>query len=1084
MLVLAPYFHFRLHKISTPLRPVVAVIAVSVLCISPLALAQAPTAFSVHGFVRSGDTPLPGVTVTITRKLSGDKFTTTTDLDGSYSVSLPQEGDYTLQVQMAGFAPVEKTLSVNPAAPASSVDVPMTLLSRVQQQPEPVPSERRAAYGQGGQRFQNLSVMQAENNGDSSNSLTLPGMPVPGIDPNSATESVAVSGNSENPSFAGMSGDEMQQRMQEFRDQQGAFRGGPGGGPGGFGGPGGGPGGRGGGPGIFFGGFGGHGRFDINRPHGTVYYSVGDAGLDATPYSLTGLPVTKPEYLQNRFGAAIGGPLNIPKIFHGGNKTFFFLHYNGSRNESPYDAFSTVPTLDERAGNFANTVYTSGLLKGQPVQLAGPGTANGNTVTQIDPAAAALLAYIPLPTPGLEGQPQNFHYITSVNNHSNDINLRVNRTLGAAPAGPPRRRGPRNNLNFGFHYHTAGNILTNPFPTVSGRTSVRSFDIPVGYTRSFGRLINNFRFDFNRNRISTQNLYAFLTNVAGNAGITGVATDPFDWGIPNLTFTHYGSLQDTNPVLRRDQTFTFSDSMILNRGKHTWRWGGDFRRLQLNTQTNSNPRGTFTFTGQLSGYDLADFLLGLPQQTSIQYSANGYHFRANSWDLFVQDEWRVRGSLTLNLGLRYEYVSPYTEINNHIVNLDIAPGFTAVAAVRPGQTGPYTGTFPASLINPDRNNLAPRVGIAWKIRPKSVLRAGYGINYNTGAYGSMIQQLAFQPPFSFTQTNTQAGLTLENGFPSSTASVTNNYAVDRNYRLGYVQIWNADLQQEIRPTLILNLDYTGTKGTRLDIVEAPNRTASGILLNGVQPFLWETAAGDSTANAGTVRVRKRLQQGISIGGSYTWSKSIDNASSIGGGGTVVAQDATNLAAERGLSSFDQRHRFTGDYLWELPLGHDRRWLSKSGFARSVLGDWQWGGNWTVATGTPFTPRILGDFADVSRGTNGTLRADVTGQPVSLSNPSISEWFNTAAFIAPPAGQFGNARRNSIEGPHSIIFSMSATKLFPLGNSRTLEFRAQANNIFNHANFSSIDTVVNSPTYGRVTSVMSMRTIQINARFRF
>ena len=206
-------------------------------------------------------------------------------------------------------------------------------------------------------------------------------------------------------------------------------------------------------------------------------------------------------------------------------------------------------------------------------------------------------------------------------------------------------------------------------------------------------------------------------------------------------------------------------------------------------------------------------------------------------------------------------------------------------------------------------------------------------------------------------------------------SITNNFGVDPNYRLGYVQIWNVDVQQQIRPTLIMNLDYTGTKGTRLDILEAPNRTATGVLFPGVQPFYWEDSVGDSTANALSVRVRKRLQAGLSIGGRYTFSKSLDNASTIGSGeplvaqgagrtalsGTTnVAQDAFDLAAERGLSSFDQRHSFTADYLWELPFGHDRRWLAGNSPLRAIFGDWNWSGDWTIASGLPFTPRILGD----------------------------------------------------------------------------------------------------------------------------
>jgi hypothetical protein len=561
--------------------------------------------------------------------------------------------------------------------------------------------------------------------------------------------------------------------------------------------------------------------------------------------------------------------------------------------------------------------------------------------------------------------------------------------------------------------------------------------------------------------------------------------------------------------------------------------------VQLNTEAGSNARGAFTFTGAntalpgrptgSTGFDFADFLLGLPQLTSVQFGQDNYYFRGHYWDLYAQDEWKVRGNLTLNVGVRYEYLSPYTELHDQIANLDLSPGVLnpevgtpAVAVVLPGQSSPYSGGLPASLVRPDRNNIAPRIGFAWKPLRDTVIRGGYGINYNTGAYQTIAQQLAFQPPFSTAETNIQTlpgDLTLQNGFPvPSSSEITNSYAVNPNYRLGYVQIRNIDVQQQIRPTLLLNLDYTGTKGTKLDILEAPNRTTGAdgfqILIAGVQPFTFENSVGDAEANAGSVRLRKRLANGFSIGGIYTFSKSIDNASSIGGGATTgsgsgglgaggtgagaggataspgsgansVAQNPLNLAAERGLSSFNQTHRFTADYLLELPFGHDRRFLNADTPWRAIFGDWQWSGDWTFASGLPFTPRFVGDANEVNGGTNGTLRPNlVPGQMVQLGSPTIAEWFNTAAFIAPPAGQYGNAGRNSIIGPPTHVFDMAFTKIVPLKEARVLELRAQATNIFNIPNYTSIDTSIISPTFGRVTGVGSMRQVTVTARFRF
>ena len=1097
--------------------------------------------------------PIPGVAVTASNQSAKEQVGGWTNVDGSFSLEVHSSGRFSVSTQMTAFASAKQDVTVDGNHPSSAITLELTLLSRTRQSTVSAKSPQAANAGRpgfGGTRrgFQSLSVMQSGTDEDATgqagaNALVPEGMPVAGMTSSGATESIAVAGSGSSTAdrsltAAGMPNNPMDMPAAVSTLGGVSAVGGGFGGPGGFAGFGGG-----------FGGFDGRGGrmtgrrgFDVNRPHGSIYYGIGDSNLNAAPYALNGELPANPAYAQNSFGGSIGGPLNIPGIYHGGDKTFYFINFNGHYGNSPFDQFSRVPTLLERQGNFSETLTQAG----QPVEIYNPATRTpypGDIIPSMNPIAQGLLKYIP--TPNLPGAFENFHLVTSAINNSDDLNVRVNRSFGAVQRG---RRGfgrnaGRNTLTFGLHFHNADSNLTNPFPSVGGQASTRSYDAPISYTRSMGRLTNTVRFDFNRSRAHTQNLYAFNQNIAGSLGITGISENPFDWGLPNLSFTNFASLQDTNPRLSRNQTFTFSDNLIWNHGKHTWRWGGDFRRIQVNTESSSNARGSFIFTGLNTsemvngnqvpgtGYDFADFLLGMPQQTSVEFGVDNYHFRGNSWDLYAQDEWKLRSNLTLNLGVRYEYVSPFTEVNNRMANLDLAPGVLtpglgplAVAEVLPGETGPFSGKLPASLLRPDRNNFAPRIGFAWRALAKTVVRGGYGLNYNIGAYQAIAQQLAFQPPFSIAQTNIQSPtekLTLENGFPSvAPGTITNNYAVNPNYRLGYVQVRNLDIQQQIRPTLLLNIDYTGAKGTDLDTLEAPNRTNVELRIPYAQAFTYENSLADLEANAGSVRLRKRLSSGFSIGGLYTFSKSIDNASSIGngatassasrglgGGGTAtiggggggssstsstagagtsnVAQNPFDLAAERGLSSFNQTHRFTADYVYELPLGHDRRWLYNHRALSAIFGDWQWSGDWTLASGLPFTPRVLNSVVDVNRGTSGTIRANLLpGQPVAISNPSIGEWFNIRAFSAPAPGSYGDARRNSIIGPPTRTFDMAITKMFPLKESRVLEFRAQATNVFNTPQYTTIDTTVNSPTFGRVTGVGSMRQVTFTSRFRF
>jgi hypothetical protein len=1084
------------------------------LCLALAAFGQEPGQATqvITGTVKTGNMPLPGVTIAVADD-AGHKILTSSDEDGSFRVQLAAGGHWRISAEMAGFAAASREITVEGTHPTPPVELQLTLLSRVPaavpHPPTPSGATRAAARGNSGYGSRTLHLNAAPDELASAASAAsapeapLPGMPSLGTSADAANESLAITGPTASSTDFTRNLDDLRERVQETQSNGQTANGGPGqfgpgmGGPGGLGGMMGGPGGGGGGM------RGGGGRFNVNKVHGSFVYTLGDSDFNASPYSLGGISGAQPGYASNKLGGTIGGPLNIPHIHQGGTKTFFFINFNVTRSSSLYDQFSHVPTLAERGGDLSD------LLVGEhPLQLFNPSPSadcpmsqfTGDKIPQscISPQAQALLNLIPLPNQPV-GQQQNFRFTSAEDSNLENIGIRLIHNFGPPQNG---RRGSgfrsRNNINFAFNYSGSTSDLPKPFPTLGGKTDSHGERAQVGYSASRGKWTNQLSFTFNQQQTGTQNNFAGVQNVAGLAGITGISTNPADWGVPGLSFADYSGLTGVVPQNRRTQVYQAANTLIWRHGKHNFRTGGDIRRLLTDLRQNSNPNGSFTFTGFATaqyingtavpgtGYDLADFLLGMPQQTALQYGPYTYNFRALGYDLFEQDSWRVRSNVSLELGVRYEYLSPYSEAHNRIVNLDPAPGFTSVTPVQPGQVGQYF--FLPGLIKPDRNNFAPRMGIAWKPQKKTVVRAGYGINYNLGQYLSMIQQLALQPPFSFTESNIAPApgvLTLQNGFPTpAPGTITNNYGVDPNYRLGYVQMWNLNVQYELSPTLVLNVGYTGSKGTGLDMVRAPNRGPDGLLIANAQPFLWETSQGSSILHAGSARLRKRMAKGLSVGGTYTFAKSIDNASSIGGGAVVVAQNDLNLAAERGLSSFDVRQRLTGDYVYEFPLGTGKRWLDSGGVIAHVLGDWNWSGDFTIQSGTPWTAQVVGNVSDVNRGTNGTLRADYNGQSIALPNPSIQEWFNTAAFSVPPAGQFGTSGRNTIIGPGELNFDMSLNKNFPIREMMGLEVRLSANNVFNMPHFTSIDTNVNSHTFGQVTAVGSMRQLTVQARFRF
>ena len=1107
----------------------------------PLHGTSAPdtSTFQISGTVKTGKTPLPGVTVTAANTLTGKKLSVATAIDGTFLFKGVPRGRYVVKVEFMGFATLTQEIVLNPENPTGKVEAELVLASRQQEEEQ---ANRANAATNASRGFQSLAVEGGLSNlgeggngngGQSANDLS--SLPMNGAGADIATESVSIAGaQGRSQDFGNGNEDDLQNRIQEFREraqQQGGNQfgqmgpGGPGGGPGG--GFGGGPGG-GGGP-IAMGRFGR--GFNLNQPHGFLYVQDDNAGLDARPYSLNGLTLPQSGYNQLKVGAFIGTPLKIPGLFDWSKTTFITFGWYGVRGSTPYDSLSTVPTATERTGNF------SGLTQnGSPVTIYNPQTGQAFLNNTIDPSlistqAKALLAYIPLPN--MPGALQNFQYVTTNEANTDNISFRLieNFIPNATPTGPlgggggrgggGRRGGPRNNLAIGFNFTRNNSDVVNPFPSLAGHMDTQGWNGSARWTYGKGKITNSLGFTYNHNRASTTNLYSGVTNVSGDAGITTpVPSIPFNWGLPGISFSSYGGLSDPIPSRELDQTYTISDQVVWNHGKSNWRFGSDYRRIMQGFRSSQNSQGSFIFTGFATaeylagsntavpgtGNDFADFLLGLPQQTSLQASTTAYEFRANSFDGYAQDDWRVLPNLSLNLGVRYEYNGPFVETGNQIANLDVNfnPQSVIGYLVLPGQSGPYYGHYPDSLVRPSTNDWAPRIGIAWKPMKDTVVRTGYGINYDLSQYSTFVHDFAFQPPFAVTQTNAVADvqspatspLTLGNGFPSTTSEITNNYGLNPNYRLGYVQIWNIDIQRQLPDNIQLNVGYNGAKGTHLDTQRAlipscsipvPETCAANEV---AAPFIYDSSEGNSILNAGTVRIRKRMSKGLAVNGVFVFSKSIDDASSIGGGSAVVVQNPFDLAAERALSTFDQKFSFTGNWIYDLPFGDSRRFLNKGAISH-VVGGWQWSGSFTIASGLYYTPRVLGATEDINRGVSGSIRANVVeGQPFTVANPTTKEWFNTAAFCitgkANCAGPsiYGDAGRDIIEGPSQFTFNSAINKTITIRESRSLELRLQASNIFNTPYFSSINTVVNSITYGQVTGVSSMRRITMIVRFRF
>ena len=1109
-----------------------------------------------HGSVKSAGLPVPGATVTA---IKGDqKIVTTTDEQGTYSFPDLEDGAWTFEVEMPGFTNLSRTLNIS-ASEIPQFDLRLASLQATNQEQAATPRRQRTAPPEApatqGSGSQGATPPQntAASNGTPSNRPNFAGRGRGGQGGNAARPSIqqSLAGggfqrldvNAQDagslqaeaePSTPGMNPSDLNQSASEAfvvngsvsngvnapqqNDWLGFGPGGPGGlGPGGFGGPGGpgvngfgvngpgGPGGQtgpspgpgggglggGGGFGGRGGGFGGGGRGGFGGPgrggprgpgqngrnsfgnarrnrrsqyNGNLAVILDNSALDAKPFSLTGQDTPKAAYNHFRTTGALGGPLKIPKLLSGQN-TFFFLNYQLTRNHNASVATGLVPTEAEREGIFP-----------------------GLSVIPISPQAQSLLNFYPLPN--FSGN-SRYNYQTSLlalGNQSN-VNTRISQTINA-----------KNQLTGSFAWQNSDTTNPNLFGFVDS-LNMTGFNTGVQWTHHFTTtLISNLRYNFSRSAGQTTPFFANTQNVSGAAAIQGNDQSPAFWGPPSLSFSNgFSGLSDGNFSRNHNSTNQIGENLIWIRGKHNFTFGGDFRRLDFNQLSQQNPRGSFVFTGAFTGNDFADFLEGVPTTSSIAYGNADKYYRAWWLDGFVNDDWRIKSNLSINVGLRWDFQAPVNELYNRLVNLNIGPGFTsesAVCATAPPSTAASPCTlasqagYPSSLLRPDYHEFQPRIGIAWRpfTQHSTVVRAGYGIYYNTSVYQPLANQMAQQSPLSYsvTQQNSLTNpYTLANAFltPAINA-VPQTYALDPNFKIGYLHYWQASIQQNLSSSIILTLTYHGNEGTHQLQEFLPNTFPAGSPASPYPSgYVYITSNGNSNYNAGSVQLQRRFRSGFSWNGMYTFSKALDDAEGLGGRGgpgATYAQNWLDLTADRSLSSFNRTHTLNLTAQYSTGQGTSGGTLL-NGWKGALAKDWTFSATSIVASGLPETPVILNRVA-TGTGITGTVRADYIGGSLTPTLPGYG--FNTAAFTNPLLGQWGDAGRDIITGPMQFSLNASAGRVFRLGERRSFDIRFDSTNVLNHVTYTSWNTTLGNAQFGLPVSANAMRSMQLTLRFRF
>jgi outer membrane receptor protein involved in Fe transport len=824
-----------------------------------------------------------------------------------------------------------------------------------------------------------------------------------------------------------------------------------------------------------------------NEFHGAAYEFHRDNHLSTSDYFINKAGLTKPIFRQNQFGGVLGGPIKK-------NTTFFFVNYDGLRFSQGQSILSIVPTQAQLSGNLsldalgnpAPQIYdpaTTRVVNG--VKIRDPFAGNIIPANRIDPAMTEYARiFLPAPNTNVNG---NNYINTSANvNNGNQGMIRVD-----------QRFGNNNTLTGRYNINDSHNIQPTAQPSVNNTIGNTFTNAMISDTHTFGALtVLDVRLGYHRNNLE------IADNAPGGLEATTKYINTFGFqGVPPIKGIPLYPQYNVNGVFNvgqqgypfPDDTWSLLGSVSRIQGKHLLKAGIDFR--YMHNLDDGYFTGNFLFTSDTTndpqniattGQSMASYLLGLPNQALRNVGATAAIMRKHDYSGYIQDDWKATSNLTVNLGIRYDYLGwPYSR-DNTLGSFDLNNG----AYLWDGQN-PVTGQGPNArpgIVDPQYKNWAPRVGLAYRLGDKTTIRSGYGLFYS-GNYLWEAQGIRGNYPYAISETQTNLNdtatpSTVEKTFspilvvtPGANVPLTDQHIVARDNKTSYTQQWNVSVQRRLTNDLLAEVGYIGNKGTHLTMFINRNTAPPGpgdVNARRPYPILGPTSEMANWASSHyeglQAKLEKRFSQGLTFAANYAFGKVID----VGGSGfssSASPQDPNNMRADRGLSSLDRRHIFSLNWVYSLPFGKGRRFGANFGtFEDALFGGWEITGIMTANSGSPFTAGFGQDIANIGA-RSISQRANIIGDPYEGAHSISGLWVNPAAFAAPAPYTFGTVGRNTLIGPGFYQWDLGGYKNFKLTERFTFQFRAEIFNITNRANFSNPAADVSSPTtFGRITGL--------------